>query len=155
MADRIVLLGWNGEAIELKYPGDAAAFVDTGMCRVSLTLWSGPLADATILQIETGWLLKNGGENEVGYAAAIAAVEALVRPEERDRFILDVPIPVRERPHPIGGTSRPKCARCGKDTARAATTAGKGHYTCTNPECPDSFKRYYIRPSKEKPDDRS
>lgn len=44
---------------------------------------------------------------------------------------------------------RPVCPECGTSTVRAATTAGKGRYTCPNRECKDSFKVYHIRGSKK------
>lgn len=48
MAERIVLLGWAGEALELA-PLDADVLVKDKICRVSFTLWGGPLADAVVL----------------------------------------------------------------------------------------------------------
>lgn len=49
MAERIVVLGYGGACIELHSALDAGAFVESGTLRVSLTKWSGPLANATVL----------------------------------------------------------------------------------------------------------
>ena len=96
MAERIVILGWGGEAIELYDAMDAAAFVDTGMCRASLTKWGGPLANATVLIPERKYLDTIGGENEKGYTQAWAVIRKLVRPAARNEFVLTAPIPVGE-----------------------------------------------------------
>lgn len=48
MSDRIVVLGWEGRALELSSP-EAELLVKHGHCRVTLTRWGGDLSDATVL----------------------------------------------------------------------------------------------------------
>lgn len=94
MADRIVVLGWGGEAIELFSAMDASAFVDGGMLRASMALWSGPLADATVLQPTVKYLRDHGGENEEGYTHAFRSIRRLVRESDRCDLELETPIPL-------------------------------------------------------------
>lgn len=92
MATRIVLLGWAGRAMELA-PNDAAALVDTGTCRVSMTKWGGPLADATVLEFRVDYLLRIGAQDaEATHDQAWANVRALIPSGEL--FQVDTPIPV-------------------------------------------------------------
>lgn len=94
MADRIVVLGWGGEAIELRSAMDASAFVDGGMLRPSLALWSGPLADATVLRPNQAYLREHGGETEEGYRYVFSTIRKLVRDQDREDLELATPIPL-------------------------------------------------------------
>lgn len=91
MSTRIVLLGWAGEAIEVD-SSEAGAFVDSGMCRASMSKWGGPLADATVLMFRAEYLLAHGGEGEAGQTQAMKVARKLA-PGART-FILEGPIPV-------------------------------------------------------------
>lgn len=42
----------------------------------------------------------------------------------------------------------PRCETCGTTCVRGATVGGKGRYTCPDPTCPESFKRWYVRGSR-------
>lgn len=65
MAERIVVLGLGGKCLEIPSAMDAGASVNMGMLRASLTKWSGPLANATVLVFTHEYLSKYGNPNEV------------------------------------------------------------------------------------------
>jgi hypothetical protein len=95
MAERLVVLGWAGRALEIPSASDAAACVYTGMLRVSLTKWGGPLANATVLQFTGHYLdavLPGGGEETYRQAwKNLLALPMHPRPVE---FELETPIPL-------------------------------------------------------------
>jgi len=92
MAVRIVLLGWGAAALELDSP-DAGAMIAAGICRVSLSKWGGPLADATVLMFRPEYLRAHGGESD-----ETAHLQAFVRAKllcpNASAFQVEVPIEV-------------------------------------------------------------
>lgn len=90
MAARLVLLGYGGRCGEMD-PGDAGTLISSGMCRVSLTKWAGPLADATVLMFRPEYLAAHGGETAEGYANAWTRVVRLLGLGLRE---FDVPLPI-------------------------------------------------------------
>jgi hypothetical protein len=93
MAERIVVLGWGSEALELDSALDADALVTGGSLRVSFTKYGGPLANAVVL-VPTNKLLGRAMENsrKQDHERAFATLQRLC-PRAR-LFDVDTPITV-------------------------------------------------------------
>jgi hypothetical protein len=95
MAARLVLLGYEGRCLELS-PADAGALITSGMCRVSLSCWAGPLSDATVLMFRPEYLNAHGGESSP--EAHHEAFERCLRlVADGNEFTVDQPIPLGAR----------------------------------------------------------
>ena len=95
MAQRIVVLGYEGQALEIPNAMDADACVSSGMLRASVAKWSGPLRDATVLVFSDDYLRTQGNDSvENRYRRAWRNLLRLPMRPKPIEFELDTPIPV-------------------------------------------------------------
>lgn len=111
MAARMVVLGWAGECVELASASDAGASVNHGVLRVSLTMWAGPLADATVLMFDEKYLDELGGrDTERAHRKAMKNLLAMPLYKPRT-FTVETPIPVgMQDPHEKSGAKAQSAA---------------------------------------------
>lgn len=98
MSQRIVLLG-VGQGLELS-ASDASACIQAGMTYASMTMYAGPLADATVLMFEGKYLDALGGREEIdAHEEAWKNALALPRHPRHAPFPIETPIPLAQAEH--------------------------------------------------------